>query len=133
MSENFKDPLDELINKHKAAMGELPETVIEKKDGTVDYVKNDPTVSTVEDGIINTPEPSVTGFDESSEDIDYGDYDFEDDNEINSNLDINKNQSGFSNYYVIEEDYTTDLNQNVDSSGVVLLKEDQLMSERDQL
>ena len=70
MSENFKDPLDELINKHKAAMGELPETVIEKKDGTVDYVKNDPTVSTVEDGIINTPEPSGTGFDESSEDID---------------------------------------------------------------
>ena len=67
------------------------------------------------------------------EDIDYGDYDFEDDNEINSNLDINKNQSGFSNDYVIEEDYTTDLNLNVDSSGVVLLKEDQLMSERDQL
>ena len=67
------------------------------------------------------------------EDIDYGDYDLEDDNEINSNLDINKNQSGFSNDYVIEEDYTTDLNQNVDSSGVVLLKEDQLMSERDQL
>ena len=67
------------------------------------------------------------------EDIDYGDYDFEDDNEISSNLDINKNQSGFSNDYVIEEDYTTDLNQNVDSSGVVLLKEDQLMSERDQL
>ena len=31
------------------------------------------------------------------EDIDYGDYDFEDDNEINSNLDINKNPSGFSN------------------------------------
>ena len=76
MSENFKDPLDELINKHKAAMGELPETVIEKKDGTVDYVENDPTVSTVEDGIINTPEPtSVAGFDESSEDIDYGDND----------------------------------------------------------
>ena len=67
------------------------------------------------------------------EDIDYGDYEFEDDNEINANLDINKNQSGFSNDYVIEEDYTTDLNQNVDSSGVVLLKEDQLMSERDQL
>ena len=75
MSENFKDPLDELINKHKAAMGELPETVIEKKDGTVDYVKNNPAVSTVEDEIINTPEPSVTEFDESSEDIDYGDND----------------------------------------------------------
>lgn len=28
------------------------------------------------------------------EDIDYGDYDFEDDNNINGYLDINKNPSG---------------------------------------
>ena len=65
------------------------------------------------------------------EDIDYGDYDFEDDNNINGYLDINKNPSGYSNEYDIEEDYTTDINQNGDSNGVVLLKEDQLMSERD--
>lgn len=76
MSENFKDPLDELINKHKAAMGELPETVIEKKDGTVDYIKNDPTIPTVEEGVINTSESDISVFDED-QDIDYGDNDME--------------------------------------------------------
>ena len=53
------------------------------------------------------------------EDIDYGDYDFEDDNEINSNLDINKNPSGFSNDYVIEEDYTTDLHQLIEQDSLL--------------
>ena len=63
--------------------------------------------------------------------IDYDDYEYDDDNEINTNLDINKNPSEYSNDYEIEEDYNTDVNHNVDPNGVVLLKEDQLMSERD--
>ena len=63
--------------------------------------------------------------------IDYDDYEYDDDNEINTNLDINKNPSEYSNDYEIEEDYNTNVNHNVDPNGVVLLKEDQLMSERD--